>query len=173
MDECWRVLARIRDLRARLAQQEVLRQRQIQARARAVLQEAQHSQERYEQQSSQARALLAARVDPGSDTTVSAAEAQQLLSHVLGTRLRAQEAKTPIRRAELQCQRAREAVDEAGAQHRREVERREAVQSQWRSRVKVARRRAIEREDQTVSDEWVGSNRVLRLTSSDGHDADD
>lgn len=173
MDKYWRVVIQVRDLRARVAQQEVLRQRQTQARAQAALRQARQSQEHYERQFNQTSALLAARIDPASGTAVSAAEAQELLRHALGARLRAQEAKTPIRRAELQCRRAREAVDGAAAQYRREVERREVVDSLWRTRLKAAQRRALEREDEILRDEWAGSNLALRLAASDGHDTDD
>lgn len=167
MDDRWRILIRVRDLRARLALNEVAQQRRAQARAQATLDEVRRRQAGYEAQAREASAALAAPGHDGSDATFSAAQAQVLLSYATLARLKAQEAAAPIRRAQVQCQRAQEAADEARTRYRHETDRHAALYSQWRTRSQVARRRQLEREDEVLADELLGTRRSSGSTGTD------
>jgi len=166
MDDRWLVLTRVRDLRARLALNEVSGRRQTQARAQSSLEEASRRRAQYDELAAQASALLAARSDQGG-ADFTAAQAQELLSYAAGARLKAQEAQAPIRRARLQCERAQIAADEAAANYRRETGRQEAVYSQWRASLRTAQYLRLEREDQTRAEEQAGSSVALRLAAAD------
>ena len=156
MDDRWRTLIRVRDLRARLALNEVSQQRRAQARAQATLDEARRRQAHYEEQANQASALLMAQ-SHGGGATFSAAQAQELQSYAVGARLKVQEAAAPIHRAQVQCQRAQEAADEARAKYLHEAGRKEVAHSQWRTRLQAAQRRLLECEDEALAEARVGT----------------
>jgi hypothetical protein len=153
MDDRWRILARVRDLRARLASNEAARRRHIQARAQAALEQALRLQAHYEELAAQASAAAS----PGGQGQFSAAEAQVLLSYAVGARLRAQDAMGRVRRAQLVCQHATIAADEASESYRRAATRREAVVSRWQERLRIALRKERERQDETLVEDRSGT----------------
>jgi hypothetical protein len=167
MDERWRILTRVRDLRTRLAMNEMVRERRAQARAQAALEQARTRKTQLEEQASWASGLLADRSCVPGEDVYDATQAQQLLDFVASARLKAQAAAAPIRRAQLQSARAEEAVAEASAKYRREAGRKEAVESQWQENLRVARRLQVEREDATRAEERVGSHIARRLREVD------
>jgi hypothetical protein len=158
MDERWRIVARVREARARLAANEAAQHRGAEARAQAALDQARRLQAHYEEVAAQASAAAAAvHASDCSEVCFTAAEAQVLLSYAVGARLKAQEAAAPIRRAQLVCQRAQAAADEAGGKSRRAAQRREAVVSHWQENLRTARRHRIEREDEALVEERSGN----------------
>lgn len=164
MDNRWSTLIRVRDLRARIALNEVSQRRQAQTSAQAALELARHRQTQCEERAAQMSALLAAQLHDGA--SLSAVQAQELLSYATAARLQAQEAATPIRRAQLQFERARVAADEAGAQYRREAVRREATQLQWKNAALSGMRLQAERDDQSTAEERAGA--ALAAAATDG-----
>lgn len=167
MDDRWRILTRVRDLRARLALNEVTQRRQVEARAQASLDQAVRRQAQYEQLAMQISESLATRLRAGDEAALSAEEAQQLLGYATGSRLKAREAATPIRRAKMQRDRARAVADEARAGYRREAERRDAVYSKWQEAVKIQQRLRLEREDEVHAEERVGVHIALGQSGVD------
>lgn len=167
MDDRWRILTRVRDLRTRLALNEVTQRRQVEARAQAGLDQALHRQAQYEQLAVQISESLAARLRAGDGAVVSAEQAQQLLGYATGARLKAREAATPVRRAKMQRDRARAVADEARASYRREAQRRDAVNSRWQEAVKLQQRVQLVREDEVRAEERVGANIALGQTGVD------
>ena len=129
MDERWRILRRVRDLRMRLAMNEVSRERRAQARAQAALEQARTRKTRLEEQATGAIGLLAGRSCVPGEVVFDAAQAQQLLDFAASARLQARAAAAPVRQAQLQCVRAQEGVAEASAKYRREAGRKKAVES--------------------------------------------
>jgi hypothetical protein len=168
MDERWNILMRVRDLRARLALNEVIRERRAQVRAQAALEQAWIRQAQFEEQATQVISLLA-RSYAGGDAVYDVTQAQELLDFAAGARLKAQEAAVPIRRAKLQCERAQEGVDEASDRYRREVGRQEAVTSHWQEKLRIARRRRTERADAARAEERVGGYVAQRLRGMDDY----
>jgi hypothetical protein len=154
MDDRWQKLIRVRDLRTRVALSEVTGRRLIQARARTTLEHARNVQAQYEQEAADTSALLTSRSIEGGE--ISAAHAQELLRYATGLRLKANEATAPIRRAQLQYDRARVAADEASEGYRREAGRRETIYSQWRVAERADRRLKEEREDQSGAEDRAG-----------------
>lgn len=161
MADPWRILTRVRDLRARLALNEVSERRQVEARAQAGLDQALHRQAQYEQLALQVNESLAARMREGGEAVFSAEQAQQLLVYATGARLKAQQAATPVRRARMQRDRAQAAADEARASYRREAQRRDTVYSKWQEELKRQQRLLLELEDETRADERVGAQIAL------------
>jgi hypothetical protein len=158
MHDQWRILTRVRDWRARLALNEVLQRRQVEARARAGLDQALRRQAQYEQLAVQVSESVAARLQEGDRAVFSAAQVQQLLVYAAGARLRAREAATLVRRAKMQRDRAKVAADEARASYWSEARRRDAVYSKWQEEMKILRRLQLEREDEARAEERVGAN---------------
>jgi len=159
MDERWRILTRIREVRARLALNEVTNQRRSQARAQANLEQARKVKAQLEEQAERGVRLLAFRAQqarPGEET-FDAAQAQGILNFVAASRLQAQQAAAPVRRAQMQCDRAQAAVEEASSKYRQEAVRQEAVDSRWQTMVRTARRLQLEREDETCIEERNGA----------------
>lgn len=150
MDESWRILARVRELRARLASNEAARRREVQARAQAALDQALRVQAHYQELALQASAAASLYATDNGEAGFSAAEAQVLLSYAIGARLRAQEAMGPVRRAQLVCQHAQAAAAEANESYRQAENRRETVISRWQERARAALRRARERQDESL-----------------------
>ena len=173
MDERWRILTRVRDLRTRLAMNEVVRERRAQARAQAALEEARTRKTQLEEQATWAIGLLADRSCVPGEAVYGATQAQQLLDFAAGARLKAQVAAAPVRRAQLQCARAEEAVAEASAKYRREAGRKEAVESQWQEKLRVARSLQVEREDAARAEERAGSHIARRLREADDYGYDE
>jgi hypothetical protein len=173
MDERWRILIRIRDLRARAAMNEVIRERRGQARAQAALEQARTRQAQLEQQATSAIGLLVERSCTPGEAVYEAMQAQQLLDFAAGARAKAQAAATPVRRAQLQCARAQEGVAEASAKYWRAAERKDAVQSRWQEELRVARRLQVEREDAARAEERAGSHIARRLREADDYGNDE
>jgi hypothetical protein len=94
--------------------------------------------------------------------TFDAAQAQAILNFVAASRLRARQAEAPIRRAQMQCERAQTAVDEARAKYRQEASREEAVESRWNTIQRTARRVRAEREDVDVAEDVSGASLARR-----------
>ena len=160
MDERWRILTRVRELRARLASNEAARRRQVQARAQAALDQAIRVQAHYQELALQASA--AASLYDSGEARCSAAEAQVLLSYAVGARLKAQEAMGPVRRAQLVCQHAQTAAVEATETYRRAENRRETVVSCWQERARAALRLERERQDEALVEDRSGNPVVTR-----------
>ena len=161
MNDRWRIVARVRDLRARLASNEAAQHRQAQARPEATLEQTRRLQAHYERLAAQASSLAGSLhdVDRG-EARFSASEAQILLAYAVAARRRAQEAMVPIRRAQLSCQRARAAADEAAEKCRRALVRREAVDSQWRESARAAERSKLERADEALAEDRSSNPRA-------------
>lgn len=160
MDERWRILTRIRAVRARLALNEVTRERRVRARAQANLEQARDVKARYEEQAAQGVQLLASQSQQAQagQGTFDAAQAQDILNFVTASRLRAQQAAVPVRRAQIQCDRAQTAVDAASSKYRQEAARKEAVDSRWQTLVRTARRQRLEREDASCAEDLSGAS---------------
>jgi hypothetical protein len=157
VDDPWRILTRVRDMRARLALNEVAQRRQAEARAQAGLDQALRIQAQYEEQAVQVSASLVSALREGDAAVFSAEQAQQLLSYVSGARLKAREAATPVRRAKMQCERTKAAADEAREDYWREARRQDTVNSKWREAVRIQQRLRFEREDEAHAEERVGA----------------
>jgi hypothetical protein len=168
VDDQWRILTRVRDLRARLALNEVSQRRQVEARAQAGLDQALSRQAQYEQLAVQVSESIAARLREGDGVVFSAEQAQQLLGYATGVRLKAREAATPVRRAKMQRDRAQAAADEARASYWREAQRRDTVYSKWREAAKIQQRLRLVREDEVRAEERVGANIALGQAGDDG-----
>jgi|SRR5581483_9251729 len=150
MDERWGILARVRGMRARLALNEAARRGQVEARARAALEQTQRVQAYYTELAVQASAAASLYGSGGgNEPTFSAADAQVLHSYVTGARLKAQESAGPVRRAQLVFEHAQTAADEARQNHRRAADRHETVVSRWKENLRVESRRRSDREDET------------------------
>jgi hypothetical protein len=150
MDERWHTLARVRDLRARLASNEAARRDQIQARAQAALEQALRLRAHYEVLAEQAGAAASLYATDSGEVCFSAAEAQVLLNYAAGVRLKAQDAKGPVRRAQLVYQHTQAAAEEARENSRRAANRREAVVSRWQEHLRAGSRRDRERRDEML-----------------------
>jgi hypothetical protein len=168
VDDQWRILTRVRDLRARLALNEVSQRRQVEARAQAGLDQALSRQAQYEQLAVQVSESIAARLREGDGVVFSAEQAQQLLGYATGVRLKAREAATPVRRAKMQRDRAQAAADEARESYWREAQRRDTVYSKWREAVKIQQRLRLVREDEVRAEERVGAKIALGQAGDDG-----
>jgi hypothetical protein len=167
MDERWRILTRVQDLRTRLAMSEVSRERRTQARAQAALEQAQTRKTRLEEQATRAIGLLADRSCAPDEVVFDATQAQQLLDFAAGARLQARAAAAPVRQAQLQCIRAQEGVAEASATYRRESGRKAAVELHWREKLRTAWRLQGEREDAAYAEERAGGHSASRLREAD------
>jgi hypothetical protein len=161
MDNRLSTLNRVRALRARIALNEVSQRRQAEAQSQAALEYARHRQAQYEERADQMSALLAAQSLDGA--CLSAAQAQDLLCYATAARLQAQEAATPIRRAQLQLERARVAADEARSRYRRAATRLEVTQLQWKDSVRSALRLQAERDDQSGAEERASAAQAAAL----------
>ena len=153
MDDKWRILTRVRDVRARLALNELMQERKLRARAQATLQQVLDRKAQLEHQSEQASRVAAAVV---SETGFNAAQVQDILDYAAGARVQARQTTIPMRRAQLQCDRAQEAVDKAGANYRQEAARQETVNSHWQKLVRASQRLRMERDDANVVEERAG-----------------
>lgn len=162
MDENWRILARVRELRVRLTLNEVAQRRQTLERVQATLQEARLHQSQLERRVAEASDLLAG----CSAGVFIAAHAHDLLTYAAGLRVQAQEAATPVRRAQLQYERARAAASEAGAKFRQEAARRDVIDSQWQAWSRTCQQRELEREDEMRAEERAGVRIAQCLTQT-------
>jgi hypothetical protein len=160
VDEKWRVLTRVRDVRARLALDELARQRGLRARAQATLDQARQRKALLEAEAAQASRMVSGAAGESGQATFEAARAQEILSFAAGALAQARLETAPIRRAQLQCDRTQEAVDQAGAKARREAQRREAVNSHWQKLSRAARRARLEHEDENGAEDHVGFSLV-------------
>jgi hypothetical protein len=167
VDERWRMLTRIRQVRAQLALNEAMRARSSQRRAQAALEQARTRQTQLREQAERAVGTLAEGTDTPGEAFYEAGQAQQLLGFVAALRSRAQEAAVQVRRAQTQCARAQETVSGANTKYRREAGRRDAVQTQWQERLRAARRQELGREEATRLDERNGSRIAQRLREAD------
>jgi hypothetical protein len=159
MDDRWHTFNRVRALRARIALNELSQRRRAQANALAALENACHRRAQYEARVDQMGAMLAAQSLDGG--CLSAAQAQELLNYAAAARLKAQEAATPIRRAQLQFERARVAADDASSQYRREAARLEATQLHLKDSARSALRLQAERDDQSRAEERASAKAAI------------
>lgn len=158
-DERWQMLTRIRELRTRLALNEVMRARRAQERARAALDQARSRQTQLEEQ--------AERACSPQEGLYEARRAQELLGFAAALRSKAREAAVPVRRAQLQCTRAQESVCEASARYWREAGRKDVIRSEWQHRLRAARRQQLEREEAARLEERTGIHIARRLREAD------
>jgi hypothetical protein len=152
----WRILTRVRDIRVRAALNDVTQERRAQARAAEALEQARQHKAQLEDTVLRARRLLTPQSDEDGQPVFNAVQAQDILGFMAGTRVRAVEAGTAIRRAQLQCARAQESVDQASARYRREASRKEAVASHWQKLSRAARRVSLDREDASAAEDRAG-----------------
>jgi hypothetical protein len=166
MDERWRTLLRVRELRVRLALNEFSYLRQAQSLAYAGLEEARHRRAQLEVQAAQ---VSAASMDQQGKDTFGAAQAQAMLDFAVGTRLRAQAAAAPVRRAQLKYDRAQEATQEARTQYRHQAERRYVVEERWKKQLRAEHIALLEREDAARAEEREGGHIARRLAESEDY----
>ena len=169
MDERWRILTRVRDIRTRVALYAVMRERRAQARAQATLQQALQRQAELEEQATWAAGLLAERSGATGEAVYAARQAQELLDFVATVRVKAREAAAPVRRAQLQYAHTQEGVAELSAKYWHEAGRKQAVESRWRAELRAGRRLQEEREDEAGVEERTGSHIARRLREADGY----
>ena len=160
MDDRWRVLTRVREVRARLARNEAVRQRGLRARAQATLDQARQRKAVLEAQAAQASRMVAGAAGESGAATFEAARVQEILDFAAGALAQARLETAPIRRAQLQCDRTQEAVNQASAKCRHETQRRETVNSHWQKLSRAERRSRLEREDENGADDHVGFSLV-------------
>jgi hypothetical protein len=151
-----RYVARVRDLRAQLAGREALMRRQKQARAEAAVEEARRLLAEHEEQAARLAVWVSPETIGGRETSFSAADANLVLSYVAGVRLQLREDLAAIRRAELMRERARTGSDEARAEYRQAVLRKQHVESQRQRTLQTLRHKDVEREEESLADEQVG-----------------
>jgi hypothetical protein len=164
MNDRWHTLLRVRDLRAQLAHSELSQRRHIETQAWLDLEHARRQHAQLEERALKMSALLAARaLDNG---TFNAAEAQELLRYATGNRLKAQQAATPVRRAQLQFDRAREATEAAGARFRQEARRRAAVESRREAAARSDLRRRTEVDEELRAEERASAERASALDAN-------
>jgi len=158
-------MARVREVRAKLALSEASLQHQAQARAEADLQDARRRRIEHEEQAARVGAWAC---DASADAAAqfNAEDAHNLLNYVLGARLRVQEDIASIRRAELACAKAQDSVEEAGAKFRRATLRHEAVLAQWNRKVRSMRHRKLERAEEALAEERVNAEIASRRNSA-------
>jgi hypothetical protein len=150
MDERLRILARVREVRVRLAATESTRRRLIEARAQAALEEVLRLRAHYENVIAQASIASSLCASHDDEARFGVAEAQSLLNYALSARLKAEEAVGSIRRAQLVCQHAEASADEARGSYLRATGRHEKVLSKWREHLMATRGRRYERQDETL-----------------------
>jgi len=157
MDSRWRILVRVRELRARVASNEASQRRRASARAELALDQATRA------------SALASIAEPGrtGEEQLNAWQAQQMLSYAAGARLKAQQSAAPVRRAQLVCERAIAAAEEAGLAARRANTRRETILSTLRARQRTAKRRQLEREQEALMEERIGGTRTHTTEDDD------
>jgi hypothetical protein len=173
VDEHWQMLTRIREVRTRLALNEVMRARHAQGRAQAVLDQASSRQTQFKEQAERLVGRLAERALTPDEAVYEARQAQELLGFAAALRSRAQEAAVLVRRAQLQCARVQEAVTEANAKYRRQAGRQDVVQSQWQERLRAARRQQLGREEAARIEERTGIRMARRLREADDFGGDE
>jgi hypothetical protein len=145
-DSRLKYVARVRDLRVKLALGEVMKRRHLEIRAELALEEARQRMTGHETQAARAGAW---------HSSFRAEEAHRLMSYVTGARLQVREDVALIRRAELTRERARETVGDAHAEYRQAALRHEALRSRWQRGQKALRRKQLEREDESIAEEQV------------------
>jgi hypothetical protein len=169
MDERWGRVVKVREVRTRLALNELEQERQVQARAQAALEAARSLRADWLAQAARAAELAA----PGSlecpQGFFGAAQAQEWLNFAAASRLKAKEAGVRIRRAQLQCERAQEGVAEAVEKYRREAGRRQALETRWQDALRGVRALRLEREEANSADERVGNAVARRQRDSEDH----
>jgi hypothetical protein len=161
MIDDWRILTRVRDLRAKLAFNEASQKLQIQSRALAAFEQSRRRQAQFSEQAAHAHILSSSLyAEDGGDLSFTAAQAQDYLSCALGARLKAQEAAIATLRAQLVYQRARDAAAEVREKYRRALARRETVASHHRRSSRIALRRQVDLEDESLAEERLNNMRV-------------
>lgn len=168
MDERWHTVTRVRDVRTRLALNELSQRRQTLLRLQTTLEQARSQQLQLERQVAAASDLFAAATQNGNTGSFGAAHAHDLLSYIVSLRHKAADANTPVRRAQLQCDRAQEAVDESVDKYRQEVSRTDAVNTRSQAMLAASRRANLEREDEARADERAGSAIARRSAAAYG-----
>jgi len=159
-------LTRVRDLRARLALNEVRRggkwRRARQGGSRAGIAVA----TQYEQLAGASSESLAARLREGDGAVFSAEQASncRLCHRRTSEGARGGDA---VRRAKMQRDRAQAAADEARASYWREAQRRDTVYSKWQEEVKIHRALAARARDEARAGERVGANIALGRAEND------
>src|SRR4051794_17777468 len=114
-DSRLKYIARVRDLRAKLALGEVMKRRNVEIRAERALEEARQRKVAHETQAARGGTWHSAAADNAADNAADASfraeEAHRLMTYVAGVRLQVREDIALIRRAELTRERARETAD--------------------------------------------------------------
>jgi hypothetical protein len=171
MDERWRTLLRVRDIRTRLALNEVSRQRRAHDRAQNALEQARCQRNEFEGLAFRASDLLTAPSTSSQQVgSFQAADAQVLLDFAASARSKAREATALMRRAQLQSDRALQAVNAALAVYRREAGRKQAVESHWQAELRAARLRQLDREDTLSTEEFRDCSIARRGGAADPDD---
>jgi hypothetical protein len=143
-DSRLKYIARVRDLRVKLALGEVMKRRHMEIRAELALEKVRQRKVAHETQAAR---------DGTWHSSFRAEEAHRLMSYVAGARLQVCEDIAQIRRAELTRERARETADDAHTEYRQAALRHEALRSRWQRGQKVLRRKQLEREDESIAEE--------------------
>ena len=154
-DSRLKYIARVRDLRVKLALGEVMKRRHLQTRAEMALVAARQRKVGHEAQAGRAYAWHSAAADNSPESSFRAEEAHRLMSFVTGARLQVREDIALIRRAELTRERARETADDAHTEYRQAALRHEALRSRWQRGQKVLRGKQLEREDESIAEDQV------------------
>jgi hypothetical protein len=154
-DSRLKYIARVRDLRAKLAFGEVMKRRHLEVRAERALEEARQRRRGHETRAARAGSWDSAAADSAAESSFRAEEAHHLMSYVTGARLQVREGIALIRRAELTRERAREIADDAHTEYRQAALRHEALRSRWQRGQKALRRKQLEREDESIAEEQV------------------
>ncbi len=156
MDDRWPVLVRVRDVHTRVALNKLMQERQARARAQASLRQALDRKSQLERQATEASLLIAAAAAEEGATVFTAAQIQGTLDFAAGARAQARQMTIPIQRAQLQFDRASQAVDQASVKYRQEAARKQTVESHWLKMLQSSRRLRLEREDASVTEERAG-----------------
>lgn len=151
-----RDVLRVRSLRLALAGNETVRLRGAVVRAERAIAEARQQQAARELEA----ATAASSFDQacGKDALPFTGEdASRRMAIVTAARMKVREATAQIRRAELVLRRATEEADEASEAYRRQLMRCDAVKSRVFEHERGARLRRMDRDEQVLLDERIGS----------------
>jgi hypothetical protein len=160
-----RYMARVRDVRAKLASHEALQRRHTQACAELALEEVRRRRAENEQQAARTTSWNATESGGDVATHFRVEDAHRVLSYIAGARLRVRQDAGAIRRAELACERARSTADEARAEYKRAVMRHEALRSRWQRGLHSLQQQELEREDESLAEEQTAVCRVWNARS--------
>lgn len=140
-------LARVRDLRAKLASGELSKRRRNQNRADIALNLVQQRRAEHEKR---------VRREFAWNESFRAEETHHFMTYVAGARLQVKEDISLIRRAELARDRARETADDARADFRLALSKYQTLSARWRRDQRVLRHKELESEDEMIAAEQLG-----------------